>query len=67
MKNEIKKIALDAETHLHLLTSLLDIIGRIDPSDKGLDAAVEKLLDEVRHSDIIESYELMEDEVGDEI
>ena len=57
-----KEIALDAVAHLHLLTRLFDIEAMIEPGeDIVLDRALAKLIDEVRYSDIIESYELMED------
>jgi hypothetical protein len=59
----IKKIALDSEAHLHLLTALFDIEAIIEPGDDiVLDRALAKLIDEVRYSEIIESYELMKDE-----
>jgi hypothetical protein len=58
-----KKIALDSEAHLHLLTRLFDIEAMIEPgNDIVLDRALEKLIEEVRYSDIIVSYKLMEDE-----
>lgn len=58
-----KKIALDSEAHLHLLTALFDIEAIIEPGeDIVLDRALAKLIDEVRYSEIIESYKLMEDE-----
>ena len=63
MSKEIKKIALDAEAHLHLLTRLFDIEAMIEPGeDIVLDRALEKLIEEVRYSEIIVSYKLMEDE-----
>ena len=58
-----KKIALDSEAHLHLLTALFDIEAIIEPGeDIVLDRALAKLIDEVRYSEIIESYKLMKDE-----
>lgn len=58
-----KKLALDSESHLHLLTHLFDIEAMIEPGeDIMLDRALEKLIEEVRFSDIIVSYELMKDE-----
>ena len=58
-----KKIALDSEAHLHLLTRLFDIEAMIEPGeDIVLDRALEKLIEEVRYSEIIVSYELMKDE-----
>ena len=63
MSKEIKKIALDAEAHLHLLTRLFDIEAMIEPGeDIVLDRALEKLIEEVRYSEIIVSYKLIEDE-----
>lgn len=58
-----KKLALDSESHLHLLTRLFDIEAMIEPGeDIVLDRALEKLIEEVRYSEIIVSYELMKDE-----
>ena len=63
MSKERKKIALDSEAHLHLLTRLFDIEAMIEPGeDIVLDRALEKLIEEVRYSEIIVSYELMKDE-----
>ena len=57
----MKKLALDSETHLHLLTRLFDIEAMIEPGeDLMLDRALGKLIDEIRYSDVIESYKLME-------
>ena len=57
----MKKLALDSETHLNLLIRLWNIETMIEPGkDIVLDRALAKLIDEVRYSDIIESYELME-------
>ena len=58
-----KKLALDSEAHLHLLTRLFDIEAMIEPGeDIVLDRALEKLIEEVRYSEIIVSYKLMDDE-----
>ena len=58
-----KKLALDSEAHLHLLNALFDIEAIIEPGeDIVLDRALEKLIEEVRFSDVIVSYELMKDE-----
>ena len=58
-----KKIALDADAHLHILNALFDIEAIIEPGeDIVLDRALEKLIDEVRYSEVIESYKLMKDE-----
>jgi len=63
MSKERKKLALDSEAHLHLLNALFDIEAIIEPGeDIVLDRALEKLIEEVRYSDIIVSYELMKDE-----
>ena len=59
----IKKIALDSKSYSQLLTRLFDIEVMIEPGgDIVLDRALAKLIEEVRYSDIIESYELMKDE-----
>ena len=56
-----KKLALDSEAHLHLLNTLFDIEAMIEPGEYSmLDRALGKLIDEVRYSDVIESYKLME-------
>ena len=58
-----KKLALDSESHLHLLTRLFDIEAMIEPGNNiVLDRALEKLIEEVRYSEIIVSSVLMEDE-----
>ena len=63
MSKERKKLALDSEAHLYLLNALFDIEAIIEPGeDIVLDRALEKLIEEVRYSDIIVSYKLIDDE-----
>ena len=58
-----KKLALDSQSHLHLLNALFDIEAIIEPGeDIVLDRALEKLIEEVRYSEIIVSYKLIDDE-----
>ena len=55
----MKKLALDPKTHLNLLTRLWAIETMIELGEE-VKEEVQKLIEEVRYSDIIESYELME-------
>lgn len=58
-----KKLALDSESHLHLLVKLFKMEEMlIKEKYEELGKAFEKLIEEVRYSEIIESYDLMEDE-----
>jgi len=58
-----KKLALDSETHLNLLTRLWNIEEMIELGEEvEAHKEVQKLIEEVRYSDIIVSYELMKDE-----
>lgn len=58
-----KKLALDSETHLNLLTRLWNIEEMIELGEEvEAHKEVQKLIEEVRYSDIVVSYELMKDE-----
>ena len=58
-----KKLALDSETHLNLLTRLWNIEEMIELGEEVVaHKEVQKLIEEVRFSDIVVSYELMKDE-----
>ena len=63
MSKERKKLALDSETHLDLLTRLWNIEEMIELGEEvEAHKEVQKLIEEVRYSDIVVSYELMKDE-----
>jgi len=63
MSKERKKLALDSETHLNLLTRLWNIEEMIELGEEvEAHKEVQKLIEEVRYSDIVVSYELMKDE-----
>ena len=63
MSKERKKLALDSETHLNLLTRLWNIEEMIELGEEvEAHKEVQKLIEKVRYSDIVVSYELMKDE-----
>ena len=58
-----KSIALDSESHLELLVRLFKMEEMlIKEKYVELGKAFEELIEEVRYSEIIESFELMKDE-----
>lgn len=58
-----KKLALDSESHLHLLVSLFKMEEMlIKEKYEELGKAFEELVEEVRYSKIIEKYTLLKDE-----
>lgn len=61
MSKERKKIALESESHLHLLVSLFKMEEMLIKEEYvKLGKAFEKLIDEVRYSEVIEEYNIME-------
>lgn len=63
MSKERKSIALNSESHLHLLVSLFKMEEMlIKEKYVELGKAFEELIEEVRYSEVIESFELMKDE-----
>jgi len=61
MSKERKKIALESESHLHLLVSLFKMEEMlIKEKYEELGKAFEKLIEEVRYSEVIEEYNIME-------
>jgi len=61
MSKERKKIALESESHLHLLVSLFKMEEMlIKEKYEELGKAFEELIEEVRYSEVIEEYNIME-------
>lgn len=61
MSKERKKIALESESHLHILVSLFKMEEMLIKEEYvKLGKAFEKLIDEVRYSEVIEEYNIME-------
>ena len=61
MSKERKKIALESESHLHLLVSLFKMEEMlIKEKYVELGKAFEELIEEVRYSEVIEEYNVME-------
>lgn len=61
MSKERKKIALESESHLHILVSLFKMEEMlIKEKYEELGKAFEKLIEEVRFSEVIEEYNIME-------
>ena len=62
MSKERKKIALESESHLHLLVSLFKMEEMlIKERYVELGKAFENLIEEVRYSEVIEEYNWMDD------
>ena len=60
MSKERKKIALESESHLHLLVSLFKMEEMlIKEKYVELGKAFEELIEEVRYSEVIEEYNIM--------
>jgi len=60
MSKERKKIALESESHLHLLVSLFKMEEMlIKEKYVELGKAFENLIEEVRYSEVIEEYNIM--------
>ena len=60
MSKERKKIALESESHLHLLVSLFKMEEMlIKEKYEELGKAFEELIEEVRYSEVIEEYNIM--------
>lgn len=54
------KLALDSKSHLHLLVSLFDMEKMLEGEEyKELGKALEALIEEVRYSEVIEEYKIM--------
>jgi len=63
MSKERKSITLNSESHLHLLVRLFKMEEMlIKEKYVELGKAFEELIEEVRYSEVIESFELMKDE-----
>ena len=61
MSKERKKIALESESHLHLLVSLFKMEEMLIKEEYvKLGKAFEKLIEEIRFSEVIEEYNVME-------
>ena len=61
MSKERKKIALESESHLHLLVSLFNMEEMlIKEKYEELGKAFERLIEEIRYSEVIEEYNIME-------
>ena len=61
MSKERKKIALESESHLHLLVSLFNMEEMlIKEKYVELAKAFKELIEEVRYSEVIEEYNIME-------
>ena len=61
MSKERKKIALESESHLHILVSLFKMEEMLIKEEYvKLGKAFEKLIEEVRFSEVIEEYNIME-------
>ena len=60
MSKERKKIALESESHLHLLVSLFNMEEMlVKEKYVELGKAFENLIEEVRYSEVIEEYNIM--------
>ena len=60
MSKERKKIALESESHLHLLVSLFKMEEMlVKEKYVELGKAFEELIEEVRYSEVIEEYNIM--------
>ena len=60
MSKERKKIALESESHLHLLVSLFKMEEMlVKEKYEELGKAFEKIIEEVRFSEVIEEYNIM--------
>ena len=60
MSKERKKIALESESHLHLLVSLFKMEEMLIKEEYvKLGKAFEKIIEEVRFSEVIEEYNIM--------
>jgi len=60
MSKERKKIALESESHLHLLVSLFKMEEMlIKEKYVELGKAFEELIEEIRYSEVIEEYNIM--------
>jgi len=60
MSKERKKIALESESHLHLLVSLFKMEEMLEGEEyKELSKALEVLIEEIRYSEVIEEYKIM--------
>lgn len=58
-----KKLALDAQSHLELLVRLFNIEEILENGMYGeVSKELTSLIEDVRYSEIIESYEIMKDE-----
>lgn len=56
-----KKIALESKSHLHLLVSLFNMEEMLKKEEYvKLGKALEVLIEEVRYSEVIEEYNIME-------
>ena len=61
MSKERKKIALESESHLHLLVSLFKMEEMLEKEEYvKLGKAFEKLIQEVRYSEVIQEYNVMQ-------
>lgn len=61
MSKERKKIALESESHLHLLVSLFKMEEMLAKEEYvKLGKAFEKLIQEVRYSEVIQEYNVMQ-------
>jgi len=61
MSKERKKIALESESHLHLLVSLFKMEEMLMKEKyEKLGKAFEELIEEVRYSEVIEEYTIIE-------
>ena len=61
MSKERKNIALESESHLHLLVSLFKMEEMLIKEEYvKLGKAFEKLIEEIRFSEVIEEYNIME-------
>lgn len=61
MSKERKKIALESESHLYLLVSLFKMEEMlVKEKYVELGKEFEKLIEEVRYSEVIEEYNIME-------
>ena len=61
MSKERKKIALESESHLHLLVSLFKMEEMlVKEKYEELGKAFERLIEEIRYSEVIEEYNIME-------
>ena len=61
MSKERKKIALESKSHLHLLVSLFKMEEMLIKEEYvKLGKAFEKLIEEIRFSEVIAEYNIME-------